>query len=311
MKYTFTVILSALFFYTSSAFAQTDTTRSSGPWDWGGAGTLNFNQVNLTNWAPGGENSIAILGITSLFANYKKGENTWNNSLNVNYGLLRTGQTRIRKSDDRINAVLKYGHNASTDWYYTAQLDFRSQLTPTYDREQDSLVSKFMSPGFLLASVGMDYKPNENFSIFISPLTGKFTFVTEQSLADAGAFGVEPARKNEAGVPIPGTGENFRKELGAFINAKLKREIFKNITLQSKLDLFSNYLEKPENIDVNWENLIDMKVNKYVSVSVFTHLIYDDDIDVAVDRNDDGEPDGKGPRVQFKETLGVGLSYKF
>ncbi len=225
--------------------------------------------------------------------------------------MLKAGKARVQKSDDRIDLLTKYGRNASTDWYYSALVNFRSQFSPTYDLADRTVISRFLSPAFVLAAIGMDYKPNERFSVFLSPFTGKFTIVQDQDLADLGSFGVAPALRDAGGRIIPGTGERLREEFGSYLNARYRKPIMENITLQTKLDLFSNYLRNPKNIDVNWENLINMKVNKFVSVSVFTHLIYDDDIDIMIDADNDGEAEKKSPRTQFKETLGVGFSYKF
>jgi len=157
----------------------------------------------------------------------------------------------------------------------------------------------------------MDYKPNKKLSVFLSPFTGKFTVVKSQTLADKGAFGVSPADKNVDGAPIPGTGEHLREEFGGYVNVRYKNEIVQNVTLQSKLDLFTNYLRNPKNVDLAWENIVNFQVNKYIAASLFVHMIYDDDIAVRVDRNEDGRVDGKGPRLQMKQTLGIGLSYNF
>ena len=308
-KYFFVLTLAVLSAFPMLAQSPADTIPLG--WRRGGAGTLNFSQVGLHNWAAGGQSAVSVLGIANLFWHHKGRESSWTNNLDLAYGLLKTGQDRIRKSDDRFDLLTKYGRNASDDWYYTALLNFRSQLTPTYSAENNRLISRFLSPGYLLTSLGMDYKPNDAFSAFISPFTGKFTFVLDQDLADQGAFGVDPARQDPAGNPLRGTGDNLRREFGAYLNARYRKPIMDNITFQSKLDLFSNYLDKPQNIDVNWENLIDLKVNRLISVSIFTHLVYDDDIDILTDDSATGNPVNKGPRVQFKETLGVGLAFKF
>lgn len=279
-------------------------------WRHGGAGTINFSQVSLSNWAPGGQDAISVMGIANLFWHHKAENSSWTNNLDLAYGLFKNASDRVRKSDDRFDLLTKYGRNASTDWYYTALLNFRSQFSPTYS-EEETLISRFLSPAYLLTSLGMDYRPNDAFTLFLSPFTGKFTFVQDQDLADQGAFGVDPARRDATGALVPGTGKNFRRELGAYLNARYRRPLMENITFQTKLDLFSNYLKNPQNIDVNWENLVDLKVNRLISVSIFTHLVYDDDIDLIVDNLATGEPENKGPKVQFKETLGIGLSYKF
>lgn len=296
---------------TQAQEAKNDTIKLNKDWLIGGTGTVNFSQVSLSNWAAGGQNSLSVLGIADVFANYKKGKNTWNNTFTVTYGTVKLEDQHLRKSDDKIELNLKYGRAASRDWFYSTQLNFRSQLTPTYSENRENFVSDFLAPAFVVGSLGMDYKPSKRLSVFISPVTGKFTIVKDQVLADQGSFGVEPAQKNLLGEPIPGTGENFRREFGGFVNIRFRDEVFQNITLESKLDLFSNYLNNPENVDMNWENNFNFKVNKFISASLFVHMIYDDDIDIQIDQNDDGKPESIGPRLQFKETLGIGLSYKF
>lgn len=288
-----------------------DTVAVQKNWDFGGTGTVNFSQVSLNNWAAGGQNSLSALGILNLYGNYKKGRNTWNNTIDLTYGTVKLQDQRLRKSDDRLELNFKYGRQASNKWFYTAQLNTRTQISPTYTPERDSVISNFMSPAFVLASIGMDYKPNPKLSVFISPFTGKFTAVLNQRMADFGAFGVEPAKLDPEGRPIPGTGQRLRREFGGFVNVRFRNEIFKNVTLSSKADFFSNYLHNAKNIDVNWENLVDFKVNKFLSASLFLHMIYDDDILIDVDRDKDGTMDGKGPRLQLKETIGIGFSYKF
>ncbi|MDQ3292555.1 MAG: DUF3078 domain-containing protein, partial [Bacteroidota bacterium] len=198
----------------------------------------------------------------------------------------------------------------SKAWYYAAQVNFRSQFTRTLDHETQVKISRFLAPAFILGSLGFDYKPRENFSVFLSAVTGKVTIVRDQSLADAGAFGVQPAKRDTAGAIIPGTGDKFRREFGGYLNARFRTPLMENITFQTQLDLFSNYIRNPKNIDVNWQNTINMKVNKLISVSLFTHIIYDDDIIIERDNNEDGVIDRRGPRLQFKETLGIGFTYK-
>jgi hypothetical protein len=288
-----------------------DTVAVRNIWDFGGTGTVNFSQVSLSNWAAGGQNSLSVLGILNLYSNYKKGSNTWNNTLDLTYGSVKLQSQRLRKSDDRLELNLKYGRQASSKWFYTGQINTRTQVSPTYTPNRDSILSNFMSPAFIMTSIGMDYKPNPKLSVFISPVTGKFTAVLNQRMADHGAFGVKSARLDLEGNMIPGTGERLREEFGGFVNVRFRNEIFKNVTLQSKADLFSNYLRNPQNIDLNWENLVDFKVNRFLSASLFLHMIYDDDIMIDVDRSKDGTMDGKGPRLQLKETMGIGLSYKF
>ena len=307
----YVLILSVTCATTASGQEVAQDTTATNLWDFGGVGTVNFSQVSLNNWAAGGQNSLSALGIANLYANYKKGKNTWNNSLDMTYGNVKLENQRVRKSEDRMELNLKYGRQASSKWFYTGQFNLKTQLTPTYTDTRDSIMSNFLSPAFMLASLGMDYKPNDKLSVFISPVTGKFTLVESQRMADVGAFGVRPAAKDDAGNSIPNTGERLREEFGGFVNVRFKHELVQNVVLQSKLDLFSNYMRNPQNVDLNWENLVSFKVNKFIAASLFVHLVYDDDININVDRNEDGEIDSKGPRLQVKETLGIGLSYKF
>jgi hypothetical protein len=141
-------------------------------------------------------------------------------------------------------------------------------------------------------AIGLDYKRDKNFSAMFSPVTGKLTMVSSNYLANQGAFGVTK-------------GKNQRLEAGGSVKASYNNEIMENISLQTKLELFSNYLEHPENIDVEWEIFISMKVNEYISANFKTQLIYDDDILIENDAGD------AAPRLQIKEILGVGLTYDF
>lgn len=282
-------------------------------WVKGGVTTLGFNQVSLTNWAAGGSNSIAANGLVKLFANMKKGKTTWDNNLDLAYGLIRNGNSKAPwvKNDDRIDFSSKVGRSAFGTWYYAGLLNFRSQFTPGYsDPAKTIKISDLLAPGYLLAAVGMDYKPSENFTLFIAPLTSKMTFVMDQDLANAGAYGVEKGVYDDLGN-LTTKGSNFRAEMGGYLKMAYKRELGKNVSFGTTVDMFSNYLNNPQNIDVNWTTSINMKVNEYISANFGTHLIYDDDIDIAYDNNKDGVTDGVGPRTQFKQIFGAGFSYKF
>ncbi|MCB0409168.1 MAG: DUF3078 domain-containing protein [Flavobacteriales bacterium] len=280
-------------------------------WRTGGVISINFTQVSLTNWSAGGDNSISLNGLTSLFANLKVGKSTWDNSLDLGYGILKQGDAGLRKTDDKIDFMSKYGYKAFKNWYYAGLVNFKSQMAPGYNYPDDStVISKFMAPGYVLGAIGLDYKPSNAFTLFISPLTTKMTIVADETLANAGAFGVEAAEYDDFGKLVT-KGKMFRTEYGGYLRAIVNADIMKNIKLQSKLELFSNYAEEPDHIDVNWETLIALKVNDYISATINTQLIYDHDIDIAVDENGDDIIDAVGPRVQFKEVLGIGFTYKF
>lgn len=280
-------------------------------WKFGGVISISGQQVSLTNWAAGGSNSISFGGIISGYARYKKGKSTWDNSIDLGYGIIKQGSNKNWwKTDDKIQITSKYGRQAFKKWYYTALADFKTQFANGYNYPNDSVyISRFMAPGYLVVALGLDYKPNNNFSLFIAPATGKFTFVNDDNLARAGAYGVQ----KEIIDPITGLKtQNYlksRSELGAYLKMQYQTKVMDNITFQTMLELFSNYLHNPENIDVNWTTLTTFKVNKFISATLTTQLIYDDDVKLT--RTIGDKKGTVGPDVQFKQVLGVGFNYKF
>jgi hypothetical protein len=284
--------------------AQTKDTLQG--WRTGGVLGLTLAQTSLTNWAAGGENSMAINGIFSFFANYKKDKTAWDNSFDFGYGLLKQGTVKdYKKTDDKIDILSKYGHEAFKNFYYAALFNFKTQMTAGYNYPTDTTkvkISDLFAPAYVVGALGMDYKPNAYLSVFAAPLTAKMTIVNNQILADAGAFGMKD-------------GKTSKTEFGGYVRFiysrnNFKNEALKNVSFTTKLDLFSNYAEAPQNIDVSWETQIAFKVNKYISVNVNTHLLYDDNIK-TIEKNGTGQDITKGAKIQFKEILGVGFSYNF
>jgi hypothetical protein len=289
MKKLIVVIISLI---TLSSFAQ-DTPDSLKLWKVEGNVTFNFSQVSFANWAAGGKTSGTGVFLSNISANYKKDNISWDNTLQINYGLYKEKGKDYRKSDDKIDFSSKLGITAKGNWNYAAFLVFKSQFAPGYDAaDETKLISNLLAPGYLNMGFGMDYK-TDDFSLLVSPLSGKFTFVLDDNLAAGGAFGVDP-------------GKNSRSEMGLFVKMEYKKEIVKNVTFETKLDLFSNYLHKPGNIDIDWNVLINMKVNEYLSANLNTRLIYDDDVKIL-----DTDTGKSAPRIQFMEMFGVGLTLKF
>lgn len=314
MKYQFQkfgiIILFAIFWSYGSASAQvTDAEKdlrtvkadSIGGWKTGGVTSINFSQSSFTYWAAGGQNSIGTNMLLSLFANYEKDRNSWDNLFDFGYGVLRQGKGEFIKTDDKIDLFSKYGRRATKHWYYSALANFKTQLSPGYDYPNDSIrISGFLAPAYLLGAAGMDYKPSPNFTAFISPITGRLTVVNDQRLADAGAFGVEP-------------GKNTRGEFGGYARMMYKTTLFsdKSVSVLTKVDMFSNYLKEPGAIDVSWETILGFKINRFMAATLTTHLLYDKDVDIVIDKNGDGVPESIGPKVQFKQVLGIGFTYQF
>lgn len=302
------------------AYSQ-DTTAALKDTSWkkGGFISLMFNQVAFSHWAGGGTNSFSFTGIGNGFVKYTKGKNYWNSFLITQYGLTQTQYDhKATKNIDLLELQTKAGHGIGHNFNLAALVDFLSQFTNGYNYPNDSLiVSKFLAPAYLTISLGVEWKPVDYFSVMLSPVTGKLTFVNDQEIADqvlngASLYGTEPAVYDSDGVLLS-HGENLRKELGAYLTAQFKKDIFKNVNLATRLQLFDNYTDKNEsnrkNIDVNYDLLINMKVNKWLAASFFLTIIYDNDITIA-DLDEDGIPTGAaGPRTQVKEGIGIGITY--
>jgi len=280
-------------------------------WKIHGEGSLQFSQASFTNWASGGQNSLGLVAWVNFKANYEKGKHVWGNTVDLGYGFNIIGkgdEATYNKTNDKIEITTAYGYelHANKKWYLTVLANFRSQFSAGYNYPDDStVISGFMSPGYLIVGIGITYTPAKWFSLYLSPASGRFTFVTDQRLADSGAFGVERSDSNASGFHH---GKNILGEFGPYLRADLNKDLAKNINLSSTLELFTNYLHQFGNIDVNWSLLLSLKVNKWLAASVQTQLIYDHDISIVTDPVN--QPEG-GPRTQFKELLGVGLTYKF
>lgn len=273
---------------------------------------LDFNQIAFVNWSAGGENSIAGLFKGEFARKYIKGRLSWDNVLNVRYGVNKQSDRELRKSDDVLeyNSTFGYKSTAISDWYYVAKLNFKSQFTDGYNYPNtDDPVSRWFAPAYLFVGSGAEYvTPKTGMKFYISPVTYKATFVNDQRLADQGAFGVEKAEKDDLGNIIR-RGKKYKAEIGFLLSNEWKKEIFKNIFIEHKLTFYSDYVDHFGNIDVSWEFKLDLKVNNYVRANVGAYMIYDDNVKNKVER--DGVQVLEGPKVQFKQTLGVGLVYSF
>ena len=298
------IIFFIFFIPAFSVLAQGDTAAVS-PWKLDGFLSQQLNQISFTNWAAGGENSFSTTSIGVITANYSKENNSWENKLDLAYGVIKIQNNPLRKNEDKIDFLSKYGRKVSEKLNLAGLVNFRSQFADGYKYPNDvDIVSTFLAPGYLLAALGIDYKPVEFLSIFFSPATGKFTFVLDETLSEIGAFGVTP-------------GEKVNPEFGAMATLTFNKEVFENVRLRSRLELFNNITDSDKrnrkNTDVNWETGVNMKVNRFITASVGFHLMYDHDIPISIYETINNEQVlvGTGPRTQFKQLFGIGLSYAF
>ena len=285
-------------------------------WQKGGFGALNFNSLGLTNWAAGGVSANSVTAIGNIYRNYKKGKVEWRNNLDLAYGLIKNEGETLRKNEDKIDFLTKGNYGITDKLSYSSLLNFKSQFAPGFDfsdtTKDDNArdeISKFLAPAYLTTSIGLNYNFTDYFSVYISPATGKFTFVNDDSIAAQNIY--IPATLDDNGVQF--YNDRYRAEFGALFNAQFKKDLTKKINLTSTLNLFNNFTDvntaNRENIDVNWETMINMKLTEYIGVSFYTNLIHDND--VAVPLYEGNTIVGYGPRTQFKRLLGVGFSYKF
>ncbi|MCU0416658.1 MAG: DUF3078 domain-containing protein [Cytophagaceae bacterium] len=259
----------------------------------------NLTNVGLSNWAGGGQSSVAATAFFIGNANYQKKRIRWNSLLDVAYGFQRLGSKEVpfRKSEDKIYALTKVSYNLinGDKMLLTSYLDFRSQFAPGfqfYDQikyDSSVYISNFLAPAYVNFGLGIESRPVKNLVMVLAPVTLKYTIVNSEILSNAGAFGVTP-------------GSRFRQELGASFLLKYKIDLMKNVTYTTMLNLFSNY--QNFNVDVFWDNIVYLKVNKFLTTTFTTNLIYDDDVNV---RRDDGSV---GPATQFKHVLSIGILYK-
>ncbi len=285
--------------------AITDTTTKH--WKHGGVVSLNGQEVSLTNWAAGGQGAISVGGLINVFFNYHKEKIIWNTNINLAYGVIKNGSDKTwLKTDDRIQLTSKVGREAFKKAYYSALLDFKTQFAPGYNYPNDSTkISNFMAPAYGLLALGLDFEVDSNLSFFVSPATARVTYVGDNTLARQGAYGVQAEVKDNNGAVITPY-RNIRYQFGGYAKMQYQRNIMQNVAFGTMVEVFSDYLNHPENLYVNWTTLLSMKVNKYISATFSTQLIYDPAVKIQ-------QADGKlvGPRVQFKQVLGVGFSYKF
>ncbi|RAJ03996.1 Protein of unknown function (DUF3078) [Chitinophaga skermanii] len=266
-------------------------------WKKGGTFSLTVNQGSLTNWAAGGDKfSLSIASAFTGFYNYKEGRRRWDNTLDLAFGYVNTTSLGSRKSDDRIDFTSKYGYEIAKSLYVSGLVNLRTQFANgyLYTDTSKTFVSRFFSPAYVIASPGLDYIPNNELSIFVSPITARWVIVMDDSLSRVGSYGVD-------------SGKHVQTEYGAYLTATWNKKITSNIVYKTRLDLFSNYKHNPKNIDLFWTNIITMKINKYLSANVSLDMIYDDDIKVFENK----ETGVLGPRLQVKQVIGVGLTAVF
>tara|TARA_A100000171_G_scaffold51431_2_gene65716 strand:+ start:2028 stop:2933 length:906 start_codon:yes stop_codon:yes gene_type:complete len=295
MKKTLLICLTLLVGYT----AQSQTTADSVKWERNGSLGFTFANVGLSNWAGGGESSVSLGTIFNASAIRKANQSTWKNQIDFALGGAKLGDKDFRKTDDAIILLSQYKRKINEKFGYSVSSILRTQLLEGNNYVADPLnageeiaekISNFMAPGYLSVNLGMEYSSGDVLTVSFAPAAGKFTFVLDDELSAAGAYGVDP-------------GDKVRAEFGANMLTTLKLKLMDNITFQSNLNFFTAY-DSFGNVDTNWETLLVMKVNKWFNATFGTQLIYDDDILIK------GEDGNVSREIQFKHVLNLGVNFK-
>ncbi len=263
-------------------------------WIKGGLFNLNVSQSSLKDWAAGGDAfSMALSLYTNGHAYYKKDRSTWDNNVDINIAYLNTTSLGTRKSDDRFDLLSKYGYLLNKKIAASALFDLRTQFFDGYtypDPKTPVFSSTSFSPGYVLLSPGFDYKPVNQLSIFVSPVSSRWVVVTNKTLSAQGAYGVD-------------TGKHYISQIGAFGTIIFNSKFTKTITYNARIDLFSNYQHNPQDVDVYMTNLFAAKFTKLFSVTWGLDMIYDDDTRIF-------GPNHNSPRLQVKSVIGIGILLK-
>ena len=282
--------------------------NDSANWLFGGDGALSFKATSLTNWTAGGEDQIGVSPIVNLFFNYKKGKRTFENYGTFAYGILKTGTGKAVKNDDRLYYTSKIGHQMSPKWYYTAAFMARTQFAAgyKYSAADTTRISDFLAPLNLYLSIGLDYRPSNSFSFVLSPVMGKVTYANSDNMDVLTYAGLVTTEKDANGtdVIIP---HSSRYEFGGGALWSLNGNLFTNkVSYSSQVEIFSNYMQSPENIDVFWTLQTKILLYKNITADLRLDLKYDDDQKTTKEDGSLG-----GAKTQIKNYLGVGLFYQF
>ncbi|OCB76855.1 DUF3078 domain-containing protein [Flavobacterium crassostreae] len=290
------------------------TTERDSLTDWVKKNQVGFDlsEIAFVNWNAGGTSSITGLLKSKFTRIYTQDTYNWTNELVMRYGLNKQDGLEVRKTEDvfQFNSAFGYRRDTLSNWYHTAKFNFNTQFTNGYAYPNtQKAVSKPFAPAYVFIGIGAEYAtPEKNRLLYLSPFTSKMTFVLDERLANQGSFGVRKATydtQNNLLTP----GQKSKIELGFLVTALYKEEIFKNITLENRISLYSDYINKFGNIDVDNNLMVELVVNDHVKTNIGAHLIYDDDIKAKEER--DGKQVTVGPKLQLKQVLGVGFVYTF
>ncbi len=272
-------------------------------WTKSGNFGLNLTQVSFSNWSAGGDNAFGFTVSFNYSADMKKGKSLWQNRLETMYGLNKTKSDGTKKTNDRLYLSSNYGYSIGKAWYVSAIAELSTQFAAGYNYSNDpkTKISEFMAPGNLTAGLGVKWNPKPYFTATLSAASWRGVIVRDSSLRES--YGWDSADEKEMDMML-------RNEFGGDLTMVFQKDLIKNVNLYTRLQLFSNYLQSPANIDVKWDVQLVLTVNKWLTTNISTNMIYDNDTK-TVSVNEAGENILKGAKVQFKEALSVGFTFNF
>ena len=290
-----------------AARKKKDTT---GIWTFTGTSTVSTSQNSFRYWAGGGQSSVAVSTILNAIILFSNQTTNWQNQIDLSYGIMNQESfPGWNKTDDVLSLSSKFGKKASKSLFYSILFNPTTQFQPGFEMIGDSLpISKMLAPLFAETALGFNYVPNSKVDVFLGLGTLKSTLVNDQRLADLGAYGVDAAVYDNFGEIVT-LGKKMRNEFGGYLLLQYKNpRILKNVGIRSRLEMFSNYLNNPGNIDIDWQNVINLQINEYIGMNINIQMKYDDDIKTGIDIDGDGQIDKTASKIQLKEVLGVGLN---
>ena len=268
------------------------------PWTLAGTFNAGITQTSYTNWSAGGTSSMSTLFVFKGSANYSLNKTKWENSVEIRNGWLKPSDDGLEKNDDKFELITRYGIQAYKKWYYSAEIDFETQFFKGFDYpDRETQISGFLAPAKTSYKLGMDYKPNNNMSLLISPLTAKSVFVRDTADIDQTTFGVS---------------ENKRSFWKVGLNTDLtyKKQFTPDITWQTTYKMFISYKAPFSKFDVDWQNTLTFQLSNYFNMQALFHMVYDDDVTFATNKVDANGDTIYKPKWQIKEFITIGFTYK-
>jgi hypothetical protein len=255
----------------------------------------------LSNWKAGGRSAFSFLSVLKGYANYSNNSKLkWENSGEIRNGWIRQGDDidQTQKNDDKLELISRLGVNAFKNWYYSAEIDFKTQFFNGYNYPNDSVpISTYMSPATTFIKLGLDYKPNKNFSLFLSPITAKYVFVRDTALIDQTKYGVSA------------TSRSFW-EPGLNVDLRYKIDFTPRISYETKYKMFLNYQQPFQKVDINWENMIVAQLTNRISMTFMLYMLYDDNVTFPTGKFEADGTEIYKAKWQTKQLTTVGFSYK-